>query len=110
MKKLLALCLFSFGAQVQAENSGWVDVLDIYTPTKGSPYITFSANSLPGCHNNSGAYLTIKHDTGDGKLVYSKLLTSKIGERSVRVYYKVNDVADDYNGWGMCNITAVSLK
>lgn len=110
MKKLLVLFLLGFGTQVQAESSGWVNVLGIYTPTKGSPYITFTANALPGCHNNSGAYLSIKHDVGDGMLVYSTLLTSKISDRRVRVSYEINDVPDDYNGWGLCSITAISLK
>ncbi len=110
MKRCLALFLLSFGTHVQAENSDWVTVVDIYTPVKGTPYVTFSANSLPGCYNSSGAYLSVKHDSGDGKLAYSKLLASKLSNKEVRVYYTVNDVAEDYNGWGLCSITALSLK
>jgi hypothetical protein len=110
MKKLLALPLMVFGAQAIAASSGWVTVTGIYTPVKGNPFISFSSNALPGCYNNSGAYLPVKQDVGDGKLAYSKLLTAKVSNQPLRVYYTVNDVPETYNGWGKCTITALSIK
>jgi hypothetical protein len=110
MNKFLTLSLMIFGTNAFAETSGWVNITNIYTPVKGSPFISFSTNALPGCYNNSGAYLPVKQDVGDGKLVYSKLLTSKISNQSIRVYYTVNDVAENYNGWGKCTITGVAMR
>lgn len=110
MKKI-KLILLSVGMALSASSfsaSDWTNVVDIYTPVSGQPYVKFSANALPGCYGDAGAYLPIT--SSGGELVHATLLSAVIAQRQVRVYFKLNDVASGYNGWGLCTIEAVSVK
>ncbi len=106
---LVSLSIF-WGANLKAEvqTSAWTQVANIYQDLSNqSTYIIFKGSSLQGCHANSGGYL--KDGPGSAR-IYSNILTALTAAREVLVYYKLNDMPSDYNGWGLCDITALYLK
>ena len=81
-------------------------IKSIYSKNNGSVFVTFDSGSLPGCYSNNGAYIT---GTDIDKL-YSTILSAKMAEKKVRVYFNFNDVAAGYTGWSLCHIEAVTLS
>jgi len=114
MKNLLlsvaSIALF-FNPAVYAhdKSSAYTKVKSIYSKNDGSAFITFEAGKLPGCHSNSGAYISSGTDINK---LYSTVLAAKLADKKLKVYYNFNDVSSrpaDYAGWGLCYIEAVSV-
>ena len=112
LKRVLtgAILALSFSIEASTIASGWVSVYDIYTPVSGQPFVTFASGAMPGCYGNNSAYLPVGSGTVAGKLVYSSLLAAQAAKKDVRVYYKKNDQAPGYAGWGLCSIVAISVR
>ncbi|TQV76459.1 hypothetical protein FLL45_00390 [Aliikangiella marina] len=110
MKKLFLivlpiLCIFA--KTTFASESGSITKVDkIYIATSGTkPFIYFGADSLPGCHANSGAYLPVVNEAVFSR-IYSTVLSAQASQKPVKVYYKVKE---GQTGWGMCDIEAIFL-
>ena len=105
MKKLLLIFTLLLPTLSHAVEWGtYTKVSYIYVKTNGgSPYIQLGANSMPGCYNNSGGYLS----GSDIKMAYSTMLAAKMSGKDVRVLYEINEGS---TGWGMCTITSFYLR
>jgi len=104
------LSIYTLNVNSYDTSGTWTTVSYIYSPVTGAkPYIIFGAGSLPGCYANSGAYLPV-NDAAATARVYSTILSAQVAQKKVKVYYNYNDVADGYNGWGLCDIEAVYVR
>lgn len=105
MKKVILILCLLFASQVMAVETGGITKVDrIYIDVNGgSPFIHFGADSLPGCYNESGAYLPVKNTEAFNR-IYSTVLSAHAAQKSVRVYYHKNE---GRTGWSMCTIEAV---
>jgi hypothetical protein len=111
MKKLLSIIVILISPTLLAAEYGpWTTVEKIYQQTLNeTPYINFGENSMPGCHGNNGGYLGKLNEKGSER-TFSLILTALTAGREVRVYYRFNDVASDYTGWGLCDIDAIHIR
>ena len=111
MKTIISIAILLFTQMTSAAEVGpWTTVEKIYQQTtKEAPYINFGGNSMPGCHNNNGGYLGKLNEKGSER-TFSLILTALTAGREVRVYYRFNDVASDYSGWGLCDIDAIHIR
>ena len=97
-------------SNVQAENGPFTKVESIHSRTDTvAPFIRFTAGAMPGCYGDSSGYLRMSDEKGSER-TFSILLAALASKQSVRVYYEFNDVAPGYNGWGLCQITAIEIK
>lgn len=104
---LFTLCFASSSFSYDASGS-WTTIEYIYSPVVGRPFITFGAGSLPGCFQDRGAFLPT--DMGDATMrTYSTILAAYAAKKPIKIYFNRNSVADDYTGWGLCDIEAVNL-
>lgn len=111
LKLVLIIGLFSHGSVFSYDGYSEPTTVEmIFTRVNASPYIQFGGGSLQGCYGNSGAYLPHLDSNEQARAVYSLLLSAKMANKKVRVYYKYNDHPADYNGWGLCNIESVSIR
>jgi hypothetical protein len=107
---LSAVGLLSATTHATTLNTGWIDIVNIYTPVTGKPFITFTTGSMPECHNDSGAYLPIETGTDMGQKAYSALLAAQTSKTKVRIYYEPNGADPSTNSWSLCDIKAVSVN
>ena len=103
---LVLLALSSFGAIAYDESSSSTTVTYIYSGTNGGkPYVKFGPNSLPGCHNDKGAYLSNSNEKGLDR-TYSLIMAAYMSQRPVTVYYNHNTSG---SGWSLCDIVAINV-
>lgn len=103
---ILCVFLLAFNALAHDSVSPPTKIISIYTKNSGSVYVTFESETLQGCYGNRGAYL---NGTDVDKL-YALLLSAKMSDKKVTVYFNFNDTAADYSGWGLCHIEAISIS
>ncbi len=111
LNAILIIALLGFATTpVYSESGPYTKVEYIYSRTDtAAPFIQFSTGSMPGCYGNKGGYLKMSDKEGTQR-TYSLLLTALTSKRDVKVYYEFRDVAPDYNGWGLCQITAINIR
>ena len=91
------------------ESSPVTNVTYIYSPVVGTPFISFGADSMPGCYNNNGAYLEISNEVGADR-TFSLLMAAYMAQKPVKVYYNLNSVQPGYTGWGLCTIESIDVR
>lgn len=108
-KTLLVCFLFFLSSYALAAEQGpETTVVSIYSRTDtGKPFINFADNGMPGCYANKGGYLSLADEKGADR-TYSLLLSAFMSGKKVRVFYHYNPVDPGYNGWGLCDIEAIS--
>lgn len=103
----IVMCLLPYLCLAHDSVSSSTEIVSIYTKNNGTSFITFESGKLPGCYGNRGAYLSTGSDTSR---LYSTVLSAKLANQKVVVYFNYNSVADDYHGWGLCHIEAIVVN
>jgi len=105
MKKYIRVCLLvllgSCNSAFASEWGPWTEVKEIYITTSGAVFVT--VNSIPGCYNNQGAYLS----GSNVDRAYSTLLAAYMAKKRIRPLYNINSAS---TGWGMCTITSFFVR